>query len=232
MSGPHAADHDALAKRLAAGLAALGLSAHTELPRRALAYLDLLQQWNRVYNLTAVRDPADMLTHHLLDCLAVVRPLQQQLQRMGRGEAATVRILDVGSGGGLPGALLAMACPAWQVTCVDTVAKKAAFVAQVAAALALPNLRSVHARVEALQEAGYDVVCSRALATLADFTAWSRAALAPAGGWMAMKGRVPHDEMAALPPTIEVFHVEPLSVPGLNAERCLVWMRQRAAQST
>ncbi|TSE28179.1 Ribosomal RNA small subunit methyltransferase G [Tepidimonas thermarum] len=221
---------DAQEAALREGLAALALTLPDAAVRQLLDYLDALVQWNRVYNLTAVREPGDMLTHHLLDSLAVVGPLRRQLAGQGAQRHDGVRVLDVGSGGGLPGVVLAIACPDLHVTCVDAVAKKAAFVAQVAARLRLPRLRGLHARVESLREA-YDVVCSRAFASLVDFTAWSRHALAPNGVWMAMKGRVPHDELAALPATIEVFHVEPLTVPGLGAQRCLVWMRSAPAES-
>ena len=187
---------------------------HTQL----LDYLALLAKWNKVYNLTAVRDPAEMLTHHLLDSLAVIAPLRRQ---MGEGAFS---LLDVGSGGGLPGVIVAICCPDVQVTCVDAVAKKAAFVQQVAVSLGLRNLTGLHARVESVQQS-FDVVASRAFASLADFTRWSASALAPHSVWMAMKGKHPDDELAALPPAVEVFHVEQLQVPGLDAERCLLWLR-------
>lgn len=187
-----------------------------------LRYLGLIQKWNKVYNLTALRAPADMLTHHLLDSLAVLAPLRRQT----RGQGA--RLLDVGAGAGLPGVVIAICCPELAVTCVDTVAKKAAFVQQVAGELKLPNLRGLHARVESLSEP-YDVITSRAFASLADFTTWSAGALAPGGVWLAMKGKRPMDEIAALPATVEVFHVEQLAVPGLGAERCIVWLRKKAA---
>ncbi len=195
-----------------------------------LDYLELIQKWNKVYNLTAVRDPAEMLTHHLLDSLAVIAPLRRQLSAAGVGQgegAGAPRLLDVGSGAGLPGVVIAICCPDIAVTCVDTVAKKAAFIQQVAATLKLPNLRGLHARVENL--AGpFDVISSRAFASLADFVNWSGAALAPQGVWLAMKGKHPADEIAALPPGVAVFHVEQLTVPGLDAERCIVWMRADA----
>ena len=186
-----------------------------------LDYLALIQKWNRVYNLTAVRDPAEMLTHHLFDSLTVIAPLLRQLG----GNAA--RLLDVGSGAGLPGVVMAICCPQLQVTCVDTVAKKAAFIQQVAVTLRLPNLRGLHARVESLT-GPFDVVSSRAFASLGDFVTWSRAALAPDGCWLAMKGKHPAEEMAALPADVQVFHVEQLTVPGLAVERCIVWMRPHA----
>ena len=200
------------------GARALGLALADGQIDQLLAYLDLLAKWNKVYNLTAVRDPAEMLTHHLLDSLAVVAPLRRQTQ--GR----PVRLLDVGSGGGLPGVVIAICCPEIAVACVDAVAKKAAFVQQAAGALGLSNLRGLHARVESVAE-HFDVIASRAFATLADFTAWSAGALAEGGVWMAMKGKHPADELAALPSSINVFHVEQLVVPGLDAERCLIWMR-------
>ena len=168
-----------------------------------------------------------MLTHHLLDSLAAVPALQRQLAEQAQAGLGASALLDVGSGGGLPGVVFAICIPALAVQCVDTVAKKAAFVQQVAVSLRLPNLRGVHARVESL--AGpFDVVSSRAFASLADFSTWSRGALAPGGVWLAMKGKHPTEELAALPTDVEVFHVEPLSVPGLDAERCIVWMRHGA----
>ena len=212
---------------LEAGLGAMGLDLSTAQVDALLAYMALIQKWNKVYNLTALRSSGEMLTHHLLDSLSVVLPLRAQLESMGLGQG---KLLDVGSGGGLPGVVLAIVMPQWRITCVDTVAKKAAFVQQVSASLALPNLRGLHARVESLKaEAGegFDVVASRAFASLPDFVNWSVAALLPHGVWMAMKGKLPSDEMAALPPHAQVFHVEPLHVPGLDAERCVVWMRPR-----
>ncbi|CAM5778432.1 16S rRNA (guanine(527)-N(7))-methyltransferase RsmG [Ottowia pentelensis] len=206
------------AERLRQGAATLGLALDGAAQTRLLAYLDLLAKWNRVYNLTALRDPAQMLTHHLLDSLAVVPPLRRHTQ--GR----PARLLDVGSGGGLPGVVIAICCPEIAVTCVDAVAKKAAFVQQAAGALSLDNLAGRHARVETLHEP-FDIIASRAFASLADFISWSRGALAEQGVWLAMKGKRPDDEIAALPAGAEVFHVEPLRVPGLDAERCLVWLR-------
>ena len=157
-------------------------------------------------------------------------PLRRHLQAARPHGGAAPQVLDVGSGGGLPGVVLAVCLPHVQVTCVDTVAKKAAFIQQVAASLRLPNLRGVHARVESL--AGpFDVVTSRAFASLVDFTQWSRSALAADGVWMAMKGQHPQaelDALAAQAPGVDVFHVEPLQVPGLQAQRCLVWMRTSA----
>lgn len=184
-----------------------------------LRYLDLLQRWNTTYNLTAVRERSAMLTQHLADCLAVVSPLAAHLARG--------RVLDVGSGGGLPGVVIAVMLPALDVTCVDAVGKKAAFLRQVAGSLALDNLHALHTRVEALRGSPFDVVISRAFSTLAKLVELTRESLANDGVWLAMKGRAPAEEIATLPPDIEVFHVEQLVVPGLDAERSLVWMRRR-----
>ncbi|WP_332778335.1 16S rRNA (guanine(527)-N(7))-methyltransferase RsmG [Polaromonas sp.] len=213
-------------KDLRAGLGALGLALTDAQVGQLLDYQGLIAKWTQVYNLTAVRDPSEMLTHHLLDSLAAVAPLQRHLQQAGLEQGS--RLLDVGSGAGLPGVVIAICCPAVAVTCVDTVAKKAAFIKQAALALKLPNLAGLHARVEAITEP-YDVVCSRAFASLADFTRWSRQALKPQGVWLAMKGKHPADEMAVLPPDVEVFHVEQLTVPGLGAERCIVWLRKKTS---
>lgn len=215
-----------LAAQLRSGAAALGLELPEQRQAQLLAYLDLIGKWNKVYNLTAVREPQDMLVQHLLDSLAVIRPLRRHTG------GQPMRVLDVGSGGGLPGVVIAICCPELAVDCVDTVGKKAAFIQQVAAQLQLPNLRGLHDRVERI--AGpYEVVCSRAFASLPDFVNWSGTALAEQGAWLAMKGKHPAQEIAELPREAEVFHVEQLQVPGLGAERCIVWMRRAAsAQST
>jgi 16S rRNA (guanine527-N7)-methyltransferase len=207
---------------LRSGAQALGLALSDAQIQHLLAYAALIQKWNKVYNLTALRDPADMLTHHLLDSLTAIAPLSRHTQ------GQPVRVLDVGSGGGLPGVVLAICMPELNVSCVDTVAKKAAFVQQVAVSLKLPNLRGVHARVESLTDP-YQVICSRAFASLPDFVTWSRSALDEGGVWMAMKGKHPQGEIDALPADVKVFHVEPLTVPGLDVERCMVWMRPEAA---
>ena len=208
------------------GAGTLGLALTGVQVDQLLDYLELLQKWGKVYNLTAVRDPAEMLTHHLLDSLAVIAPLRRHLAQIPK--TTGVRLLDVGSGAGLPGVVVAVCCPELAVSCVDTVGKKAAFVQQVAVGLKLPNLRGIHARVENLTE-HYDVVVARAFASLVDFTRLSMSALALDGVWMAMKGKPTEDEMAALPAEIRLFHVEPLHIPGLDAQRCLVWMRRQAA---
>lgn len=184
-----------------------------------LAYLALLQKWNKVYNLTAVRDPAQMLSHHLVDSLSVIAPLKRH--------GAPARLMDVGAGGGLPGVVIAICCSGTDVSCVDAVAKKATFIQQVAAELKLPNLHGIHSRVEQLKTEPFGVITSRAFASLVDFTSLTRQHLAEGAVWMAMKGQHPADEIAALPADVDVFHVEQLVVPGLDAQRCIIWMRPK-----
>ncbi|MDQ0611607.1 16S rRNA (guanine527-N7)-methyltransferase [Variovorax sp. W1I1] len=203
---------------LRAGAAALGVTLSDRQAEQLLAYGTLMLKWNKVYNLTAVRDPAGVMTHHLLDSLAVIAPLRRQYPEQGR-------LLDVGSGAGLPGVIIAIMRPDIDVSCLDAVAKKAAFVQQVAVELELPNLRGLHARVELL-EGSYNVISSRAFASLPDFFNGSKHLLPGDGVWLAMKGKMPGDELAVLPPEVAVFHVEQLTVPGLDAERCIVWARK------
>ena len=221
-----------LAGDLQRGATDLGLRLSAQNCGRLLTYLDLMSKWNKVYNLTAIRDPAEMLHQHVVDCLAVLTPLQRHTQ--GRA----IRLLDVGSGGGLPGVIIAVMHPEIEVTCVDTVGKKASFVQQVATELRLQNLVSRHARVESLTGVAFDVITSRAFASLEDFTRLTRpllrASAAPsaaperaAGIWLAMKGKRPDAEIKALPALIDVFHVEQLDVPGVVGDRCVVWMRPR-----
>ena len=219
------------------GLDALELSLDEHQQNQLLSYVDLMGKWTRVYNLTAVRDPQEMLTHHLLDSLSVVMPLRHQLDSLGldrlgkpkgdQGPSELQRpfaLLDVGSGAGLPGVVIAITCPDIRVTCLDAVAKKVAFIQQVAATLKLSNLNGLHARIETIAQP-YDIISSRAFSSLADFVTGSHKALAVGGVWMAMKGKKPEEELAALPEVAKVFHVEQLKVPGLDAQRCLVWMR-------
>ena len=192
---------------------------------RLLAYMALIQRWTKVYNLTAVRNTGEMFTHHLLDCLAVIVPLRNGTAAAGQG---ALRVLDVGSGAGLPGVILAMLNPAWQVTCVDAVAKKAAFIRQAAAELGIPNLHGVHGRVEAagtFKTPEFDLITSRAFASIQDFTTLTRKLLAPHGCWAAMKANLSTEEQANIPTDIEMFHVEQLDVPELHEKRCLVWLR-------
>ena len=213
------ADIDALRQPLNDVAVKLGLALSAEQAGLLIGFLALLRRWNLTYNLTSVREPAAMLSQHVADCLAVIEPLR----RNGLGSARR-RVLDVGSGGGFPGVVIAVMNAEVEVVCVDAVGKKTAFVRQVAAELGLPNLRSEHSRVELLAEGGFDVVVSRAFGSLVDFVTMTRRHLAPGGVWMAMKGKAPEDEVVNLPADVVVFHVEQLHVPGLDAERRLVWM--------
>ena len=207
----------ALALALADGLQSLSLELTLAQQQALLDYIALLCKWNKVYNLTAVREPEHMLSHHVLDCLAVLPPLKQVFSE-------ALDLIDVGAGGGLPSVVFAIACPHWQITAVDTVAKKAAFIQTTAHSLRLGNLKAVHSRVEALT-GGFDVVTCRAYASLRDFCDSSRHLLKPNGVWMAMKAKLSAEELTDLPATVRVDKVETLAVPGLDADRCLVWMR-------
>lgn len=206
-----------LALALSEGLQSLSLELTQAQQQALLDYIALLGKWNKVYNLTAVREPEQMLSQHVLDCLAVLPPLKQV-------SPEALDLIDVGAGGGLPSVVFAIACPHWQITAVDTVAKKAAFIQTTAHSLRLVNLRAVHSRVEALT-GSFDVVTCRAYASLRDFCGSSRHLLKPNGVWMAMKAKLSAEELTDLPATVRVDKVEPLAVPGLDADRCLVWMR-------
>ena len=206
-----------LALALSEGLQSLSLELTQVQQQALLDYIALLGKWNKVYNLTAVREPEQMLSHHVLDCLAVLPPLKQVFPE-------GLDLIDVGAGGGLPSVVFAIACPHWQITAVDTVAKKAAFIQTTAHSLRLVNLKAVHSRVEALT-GGFDVVTCRAYASLRDFCDSSRHLLKPNGVWIAMKAKLSAEELTDLPATVRVDKVEPLAVPGLDADRCLVWMR-------
>lgn len=204
---------------------ASGLSLSDAQADLLIAYLSLLQRWNATYNLTAVRDPAAMWVQHVVDCMAAVPSVQRRLPAGRRG-----RILDVGSGGGLPGIVWAVLLPQADITCVDTVGKKAAFIRQAAGELRLPNLQARHARVESLAEPAFDLITSRAFASLSEFTRLTRHLLAADGLWVAMKGKAPTEELAETGWAPSMFHVEPLHVPGLDAERCLVWVQGGASR--
>lgn len=204
----------------------MGLQLQAVQKQALLGYIALLQRWNRTYNLTAVRDPQQMLVQHIFDSMSVVQPLRAALRE--RACEDTARIADIGSGAGLPGMVLAVMNPGWQVHCVDAVEKKMAFVRQAAGSLGLPNLHAAHARVETLPPLDADVVVSRAFASLADFAILAGGHVAAKGCLLAMKGHEPLDEIRALQETAwEVARIEPVAVPELNAQRCLVWMNRR-----
>jgi 16S rRNA (guanine527-N7)-methyltransferase len=198
-------------QQLAAGVAALGLTLPEGAEAKLLAYLALLDKWNRVYNLTAVRDVERMVSHHLLDSLAAVPYFQAEA------------VLDVGSGGGLPGIPLAIVRPELQVTLIDSVAKKTAFLLQAKAELGLANLNVVTGRVEDFRpETGFDIITSRAFSDLKEFVTLTRHLLNPGGQWLAMKGLMPHEEIVLLPAWAKVSANHALQVPGLDARRHLI----------
>lgn len=241
-----------LAAHLAEGLRSLGLSVGAETQEQLLRYIGLLQKWNKIYNLTAIRDPDEMVSHHLLDSLAILPALGAWLQKSalagrrsgfrdacvtpGTGCSAVsvkqvaeinpLRLCDVGSGAGLPGLVLAMVMPDWQVTSVDTVDKKAAFQRQACIELGIANVKVISGRVEALPAAEFDLVISRAFSDLPDFVRLAGHLVAPEGCLLAMKGVVPADEISGLPEFWQVDDVLPLSVPGLGAQRHLIVLKK------
>lgn len=210
--------------RLRRACAALSLAVTNDQAEKLLAYLALLQRWNRTYNLTAIRDAGQMLVQHVFDSLAVVNPLDAAMPAQGR-------LYDIGAGAGLPGVILAIMRPEWEVTCIDAVDKKTAFIRQAAATLKLRNLTAEHARVEQLPPGGCNVVTSRAFAALNDFARLAGQHVAPDGTLVALKGKVPDDEIAQLHAAGEwqVARIDPIDVPELDAQRCLVWMRRAGA---
>ena len=204
---------DASGQRLAEGCRALDVATDPAVQARLLDYLALLDKWNRAYNLTAVRDPLQMVTRHLLDSLAIAPYL--------RGE----RLIDVGTGGGLPGVPMAILFPAREFHLLDSNGKKTRFLFQVKTALGLDNMTVHQARVEAFQpDAAFDTVLSRAFATLADMVAGCRHLLAPGDHFLAMKGQHPADEIDALAGRCDIHAVHALRVPGLDEQRHLVDM--------
>ena len=197
---------------LASGLTALDITLPDEAQHKLLAFRELLLKWNKTYNLTALRDPAQAISHHLLDSLAI-------LPHVGAGN-----LLDVGSGGGLPGIPLAIAKPELAVTMVDTVQKKTTFLQQAVIELGLKNVTVHHARVEEMH-GQFAQISSRAFAEIGLFISLTRHLLAPNGRWLAMKGVRPDDELKALPADITVEAIIPLTVPGLDAERHLIILK-------
>ena len=203
---------------LASGIAEMGLDVTLEAQTKLLQYLSLLNKWNKVYNLTAVRDPLEMVTLHLLDSLSVLPHVNSK------------NLLDVGSGGGLPGIVLAICKPELQVTTIDTVQKKAIFMRQVKGELGLTNLTVVHARVESyLPAEKFEAIISRAFSDLALFVDLTKHLLAPTGKWLAMKGQLPLEEIQAL--NVKVNKINPLTVAGLHAERHLIVLEKPVLES-
>ena len=214
MSPRHALHH-----QLDQGLAALGLALPPGATERLLDYQALLERWNGTYNLTAVRDPTEMVTRHLLDSLAILPHVQGQ------------SLADLGTGPGLPGIPLAIAAPGREVLLVDSNGKKVRFLREAIRALKLEGVRAVQSRVEEV-EGRFDCVTARAFASLADMLAWGGHLLAPAGRWLAMKGKPPAEEIAALPPGFTVQAIHALEVPGLGAERSLVVIHRTGADES
>jgi 16S rRNA (guanine527-N7)-methyltransferase len=209
-------DRNTLSQVLAEGIAEMGLDVSLTQQEQLLDYLALMFKWNSVYNLTSLRDPMQMVTHHLLDSLAAVPAF-----------ADAKNVLDVGSGGGLPGIVLAVVRPDMKVSMIDTVHKKTAFLTQVKAQLGLANV-SIHTmKVQELAVSDkFDVITSRAFADLSDFVNWSSHLLAERGSYIALKGTAPQDEQERVPAEWKVTKVEPLQVPRLGAERHLVFIQK------
>ena len=182
--------------------------------QKLLAYLALLQKWNKTYNLTALRDPAQMVSHHLLDSLTLL-PYLAQAQSM----------TDVGSGGGMPAIPAAICCPDLRITMVDANSKKTSFLRQAAIELGLDNIAVSSSRVEELSDHRADIITSRAFAELADFVRLTRHLLGDNGHWAAMKGVYPAEEIFRLPPDIQAYQTDKIHVPTLNAERHIVLLR-------
>lgn len=202
------------AQQLRDGLVALRLDLNATQQQSLLQYAELLRKWNRVYSLTALTDPDVMVSHHLLDSLAALAPISADV---------SLRVLDVGSGGGQPGIPFAIARPDWRLVLLDSNQKKTTFLRQAVIELGLANVEVVCSRVEQYQPAQrFDVITSRAFADTADFVGLTRHLLAATGKWAALKGVAPREEIAAIPPALGSAHVVPLQVPGLAAERCLV----------
>lgn len=217
-AAPHPEDEDP-SRRLLDAARRLGLGIEPAQASQMLAYLACLQRWNNVHSLSAWKSPQDLLVHHVLDSLTLVAPLSRLF---GTG---LLRVLDAGSGPGFPAAVLAAMRREWSVTAVDAVAKKVAFIRQAAAEAGLGNLTALHARLEDLETTTlFDVIVSRAFTSLDRFASFTDHLLRPGGVWVAQKGRVPDDEIARLRRDLRVFHVEPVTVPGLDAERHLIWM--------
>ncbi len=192
-----------------------------------LAYLSQLQRWNRTYNLTAIRDPSQMLVQHVFDSMSIVTRLRDAMKdHVASGKQ--VSVLDVGSGAGLPGTIIAILEPDWRVSCVDAVEKKTAFIRQIAGVLGLSNLQALHNRIEMLLEMDATIVTSRAFASLADFADLAGKHVAQDGWLVAMKGRIPDDEISELQKKTDwrVERIDPVVVPELDAQRCLIWLKQ------
>jgi 16S rRNA (guanine527-N7)-methyltransferase len=215
-------DRTSLSQVLRDGIDEMRLDVSPAQQEQLLDYLALMFKWNAVYNLTSLRDPMQMVTHHLLDSLAAVPAF-----------AGAKNVLDVGAGGGLPGVVLAVARPDMKVSMIDTVHKKTAFLTQVKAQLGLANVSVYTMKVQELAVRDkFDVITSRAFADLSDFVEWSSHLLAEQGRYIALKGVAPQDERQRLPAEWQVTKVEPLQVPRLAAERHLVFIEKVREKAT
>lgn len=213
--------------QLSQACASLSLTPTQQQKERLLEYINQLIKWNKTYNLTAIRLPEQALVQHIFDSLAVIQPLTQYLFQNQPRTPKTV--LDVGSGAGIPGVIIAIMIPEASVTCIDTVEKKMTFVRQVRGVLSLTNLHAVHQRVELFEDGPYDVVISRAFASLQDFVTLAGNRVNVDAKLLAMKGKEPHEEIRALDEktTWCAESIEALSVPQLSAQRCLVWLKRK-----
>ena len=202
------------------GVATLCLGLNSDQHAQLFKYGQLIQKWNRVYNLTAIRNNRELITHHLLDSLAVLPEISFALQA-----TTNPRILDVGAGAGLPGLVLAIAQPSWQITLIDTVQKKVAFMQQAIASLGLKNAQAVHGRVEEFQvDAPFDLICSRAFSSIGNFIALSQHVLAEHGQFAALKGRVEVD--SEVPAGWQINALHPIDVPFLDEARHLFMIKR------
>ena len=210
--------------RLTKAAEKMGLVLDDKQKQSVLLYLELIQKWNKTYNITAIKEAEQILVQHLFDSLSVIAPLQQQV---GAEKAAVV--LDVGSGGGLPGVIIAICCPHWHVTCIDAVEKKTSFITMVAGRLGLKNLSSKHCRIEDYASDEADLVVSRAFASLSDFANWSGHTAKKNGHLAAMKGHYYPDEIAELEKTSDwlLDLWQALEVVDMDAERCLIWLKRK-----
>lgn len=232
-------EREEFVRRLSADITRIGPALDARQVEALVEYLAQMLRWNRTYNLTAIRDPEAMRVQHLVDSLSVLPLLGDRIAAAAASTAAasaaaanpvgqeqTASIMDVGSGGGLPGVVLAIAQPGWKICCVDAVEKKTAFVRQMAGVLKLPNLAAVHARVEQMPPADCDLVISRAFASMEDFAALAGRHVRVGGTLAAMKGRQPDEELAAVLAVgewrLDALHT--LEVPGLDAQRCMAFM--------
>lgn len=219
-------EKEEFAKRLSIACNQLGINLSIEQKTRLLEYLENLLKWNKTYNLTAIRNPEQGLIQHIFDSLSIIPSLKLYFDKH---LITTPEILDVGSGAGLPGAVLAIACQQTKVTCIDTVEKKTSFIKQVASVLKIANLKAIHSRIENLDSIDADLVISRAFASLEDFAKLAGKHVSEKGILVGMKGKTPKEEIDKLVNKGEwiIEKIEPLQVPELQAERCLVWMRRK-----